>query len=76
MPTGPESQKRPAPKLGAEKTAPEERHRRFVEVARDLDCDKSEERFDTALEVIGRAKPKASEAGSHLWKAKSDKANR
>jgi diphthamide synthase (EF-2-diphthine--ammonia ligase) len=46
-------------KLGAEKMTPEEQKRRFEDLARELECDESEESFDAALRVIAKQKPKA-----------------
>lgn len=37
---------------------PDEQQRRFEEAARELGCDASEHRFNEALDVIGRYKPK------------------
>lgn len=37
-----------------------EQHARFVETARALECDESEEAFDEKLKVIARHKPKPS----------------
>ncbi|KQP07456.1 hypothetical protein [Methylobacterium sp. Leaf93] len=45
-------------KLGAEKMTPEEQMRRFEELARELECDESEENFGAALRVIAKQKPK------------------
>ncbi|MFL1875701.1 hypothetical protein ACIKT0_10960 [Hansschlegelia beijingensis] len=36
---------------------------KFRELARELGCDQSEERFDEALRKIGKAKPSKDEAG-------------
>ena len=38
------------------KEHPEQR-RRFIEKARELGCDESEERFDKALRIIAKQKP-------------------
>jgi hypothetical protein len=49
---------------------------RFRQLARELGCDESEERFDAALAKIGRAKPEANDdtlaSGPHSEK-RSDK---
>ena len=39
-------------------TASQAQHARFVEKARELGCDESEEAFDEKLKVIARHKPK------------------
>lgn len=54
-------QPKPPSKLGAEKLTPEEQKRRFEELARELECDESEERFDAALRLVARQKPSAKE---------------
>ena len=42
----------------SEKPEKESQHARFVETARELGCDESEEAFDEKLKVIARHKPK------------------
>jgi hypothetical protein len=56
-------------------TANNNQLKRFVESARALECDESEERFDTALRKIGAYKPppKDSETGAPKAKAKPSK---
>jgi hypothetical protein len=39
-------------------TKTQDQHARFVETARKLGCDESEEAFDEKLKAIARAKPK------------------
>ena len=49
------------------RTLPEsgaEQHQRFVEAARELGCDESEERFDETLKRVAKHKPKPSQPGS------------
>lgn len=38
-----------------------EQSRRFIEKARELGCDESEERFDKALRIIAKQKPRKPE---------------
>ncbi len=39
------------------KTEPTEQHRRFIEAARQLECDEDKEQFEAKLGKIARAKP-------------------
>lgn len=41
----------------------EEQSKQFIEAARELECDESEERFDEALRTIAKAKPKPPDKG-------------
>jgi hypothetical protein len=42
----------PAPKAGKD-----DQHKRFIETARELECDEDKERFETKLGKIARQKP-------------------
>ncbi|MCJ2128305.1 hypothetical protein [Methylobacterium sp. E-045] len=55
---GDKAESKPPSKLGAEKLTPEEQKRRFEQLARELECDESEENFDAALRVIAKQKPR------------------
>jgi hypothetical protein len=59
------------------KNDPKSQQRDFVEAARSLECDESEERFDAALRKIAAHKPhKDGESGSPQGKAKPTKETR
>jgi hypothetical protein len=42
----------------AKRNATGDQTQRFIEAARELGCDESEERFDDALRKVAKAKPK------------------
>jgi hypothetical protein len=48
----PKAEKKPKPKLTAK-----ERHKRFVDMAREIEADESPESFDRAFDRISKAKP-------------------
>lgn len=52
--------KRPAPKLGAEKLAPDEQRRRFIEAARAAGASEDEAEFDEIVKRVAKAKPSTS----------------
>lgn len=59
------------------KDAAKSQRHAFVEAARSLECDESEERFDAALRKIAAHKPhKDGEAGAPEGKAKPTKETR
>jgi hypothetical protein len=55
----------------------ESQRRGFVEAARSLECDESEERFDAALrKIVAHKPPKDSETGAPKSEAKPSKETR
>ena len=54
----------------------EDQYARFVETARKLGCDESEEAFDEKLKVIARQKPKAAPQASKASVPRSHKPRR
>ena len=75
MTSGVPNKPKPPSKLGAEKLTPEEQRRRFEELARELECDESEEQFDKDLRAIARqkSKPLVESPPSHESKQKPQK---
>jgi hypothetical protein len=50
------------PKVTKPSAAPKSQRDRFIEAARELECDDDKERFEQRLKKIAKAKPKS---GSH-----------